>query len=48
VAARLRCYADAGARQIVVMVAGSPAVEHFRQLHAAFAREDRVLEGAPA
>jgi alkanesulfonate monooxygenase SsuD/methylene tetrahydromethanopterin reductase-like flavin-dependent oxidoreductase (luciferase family) len=48
VAARLRCYAEAGARHIVVMVAGSPAVEHFRQLHAAFARDDRVLEGAPA
>jgi alkanesulfonate monooxygenase SsuD/methylene tetrahydromethanopterin reductase-like flavin-dependent oxidoreductase (luciferase family) len=47
VASRLRCYAEAGARHIVVMVAGSPAVEHFRQLHAAFAREDRVLEGAP-
>jgi len=30
------------------MVAGSPAVEHFRQLRAAFAPEDRVLAGAPA
>jgi alkanesulfonate monooxygenase SsuD/methylene tetrahydromethanopterin reductase-like flavin-dependent oxidoreductase (luciferase family) len=48
VAERLRCYAEAGARHIVVMVAGSPAVEHFRQLRAAFAPEDRVLEGAPA
>ena len=48
VAARLRCYGEAGARHIVVMVAGSPAVEHFRQLRAAFAPEDRLLEGAPA
>jgi alkanesulfonate monooxygenase SsuD/methylene tetrahydromethanopterin reductase-like flavin-dependent oxidoreductase (luciferase family) len=48
VAARLHCYGEAGARHIVVMVAGSPAVEHFRQLHAAFAPEDRVLAGAPA
>jgi alkanesulfonate monooxygenase SsuD/methylene tetrahydromethanopterin reductase-like flavin-dependent oxidoreductase (luciferase family) len=45
-AARLRMYAEAGARHIVVMVAGSPAVEHFRQLHAAFADEERVLAGA--
>ncbi len=28
-AERLHCYAEAGARHIVVMVAGSPAVEHF-------------------
>ncbi|HEY1445729.1 MAG TPA: LLM class flavin-dependent oxidoreductase [Acidimicrobiales bacterium] len=48
IAERLHSYAEAGARHIVVMVAGSPAVEHFRQLHAAFAPEDRVLEGAPA
>jgi alkanesulfonate monooxygenase SsuD/methylene tetrahydromethanopterin reductase-like flavin-dependent oxidoreductase (luciferase family) len=48
IAERLRCYAEAGARQIVVMVAGSPAVEHFRHVRAAFAPEDRVLAGAPA
>jgi alkanesulfonate monooxygenase SsuD/methylene tetrahydromethanopterin reductase-like flavin-dependent oxidoreductase (luciferase family) len=48
VAARLRCYGEAGARHIVVMVAGSPAIEHFRQLRAAFAPEDRVLAGAPS
>jgi alkanesulfonate monooxygenase SsuD/methylene tetrahydromethanopterin reductase-like flavin-dependent oxidoreductase (luciferase family) len=32
-------YADAGARHIIVMVAGSPAVEHFAQLRAAFVGE---------
>ncbi len=32
-------YADAGARHILVMVAGSPAVEHFAQLRAAFVGE---------
>ena len=48
VAERLRCYGEAGARHIVVMVAGSPAVEHFRHVRAAFAPEDRVLAGAPA
>ena len=48
IAERLRCYAEAGARHIVVMVAGSPAVEHFRHVRAAFAPEDRVLAGAPA
>ena len=48
-AAALRRYAEAGARHIVVMVAGSPAVEHFGQLRAAFVRdEERVLAGAPA
>ncbi len=47
-AERVRHYAEAGARHIVVMVAGSPAVEHFRQLRAAFAPEGRVLTGAPA
>jgi alkanesulfonate monooxygenase SsuD/methylene tetrahydromethanopterin reductase-like flavin-dependent oxidoreductase (luciferase family) len=47
-AERLRLYAEAGARHIVLMVAGSPAVEHFRQLRAAFAREERpVLAGSP-
>jgi alkanesulfonate monooxygenase SsuD/methylene tetrahydromethanopterin reductase-like flavin-dependent oxidoreductase (luciferase family) len=38
-AAALGRYADAGARHILVMVAGSPAVEHFGQLRAAFAGE---------
>jgi alkanesulfonate monooxygenase SsuD/methylene tetrahydromethanopterin reductase-like flavin-dependent oxidoreductase (luciferase family) len=47
-AEHLRLYAEAGARHVVVMVAGSPAIEHFRQLHEAFAPEDRVLAGAPA
>ncbi|HSZ35582.1 MAG TPA: LLM class flavin-dependent oxidoreductase [Acidimicrobiales bacterium] len=46
-AERLRHYAEAGARHIVVMVAGSPAVEHFRQLQSAFAPSARVLAGAP-
>jgi alkanesulfonate monooxygenase SsuD/methylene tetrahydromethanopterin reductase-like flavin-dependent oxidoreductase (luciferase family) len=46
---RLRLYAEAGARHIVVMVAGSPAVEHFRPLRAAFASEELpVLAGSPA
>jgi alkanesulfonate monooxygenase SsuD/methylene tetrahydromethanopterin reductase-like flavin-dependent oxidoreductase (luciferase family) len=48
VAERLRCYCEAGARHIVVMVAGSPAVEQFRQLREAFGSEDRVLAGVPA
>jgi alkanesulfonate monooxygenase SsuD/methylene tetrahydromethanopterin reductase-like flavin-dependent oxidoreductase (luciferase family) len=48
-AAALRRYAEAGARHIVVMVAGSPAVEHFRLLRAAFVRdEERILTGAPS
>jgi alkanesulfonate monooxygenase SsuD/methylene tetrahydromethanopterin reductase-like flavin-dependent oxidoreductase (luciferase family) len=48
-AERLRLYAAAGARHIVVMVAGSPAVEHFRQLRAAFvAEESSVLAGSAA
>jgi alkanesulfonate monooxygenase SsuD/methylene tetrahydromethanopterin reductase-like flavin-dependent oxidoreductase (luciferase family) len=47
-AERLRLYAEAGARHVVVMVAGSPAVEHFRQLRAAFAEERPVLAGSPA
>jgi alkanesulfonate monooxygenase SsuD/methylene tetrahydromethanopterin reductase-like flavin-dependent oxidoreductase (luciferase family) len=38
-AVQLGRYADAGARHILVMVAGSPAVEHFGQLRAAFAGE---------
>jgi alkanesulfonate monooxygenase SsuD/methylene tetrahydromethanopterin reductase-like flavin-dependent oxidoreductase (luciferase family) len=48
-AAALRRFADAGARHIVVMVAGAPAVEHFSLLRAAFADEDRpVYAGLPA
>ncbi|HEY1650978.1 MAG TPA: LLM class flavin-dependent oxidoreductase [Acidimicrobiales bacterium] len=47
-AERLHLYGEAGARHIVVMVAASPAIEHFRQLRAAFAPEERVLAGAPA
>ncbi|MGD0747479.1 MAG: LLM class flavin-dependent oxidoreductase [Acidimicrobiales bacterium] len=48
-ATALRRYADAGARHIVVMVAGSPAVEHFTLLRNAFTRgERRVLAGVPA
>ena len=42
-------YADAGARHILVMVAGSPAVEHFGQLRAAFVGEHRpALAGVSA
>ena len=40
-AAALDRYAEAGARHILVMVAGSPAVEHFGQLRAAFVGEHR-------
>ena len=40
-AAALGRYAEAGARHILVMVAGSPAVEHFGQLRAAFVGEHR-------
>ena len=48
-AERLRAYGEAGARHIVVMVAGGPAVDHFALLHQAFAsREEHVLTGAPA
>ncbi len=48
-AERLHLYAEAGARHIVIMVAGSPAVEHFRQVRAAFAPEERaVLAGSRA
>ena len=47
-AEQLHRYAEAGARHILVMVPGSPAVAHFRQLREAFAPEDRVLAGAPA
>jgi alkanesulfonate monooxygenase SsuD/methylene tetrahydromethanopterin reductase-like flavin-dependent oxidoreductase (luciferase family) len=38
-AAGLRRFADAGARHIVVMVAASPAVDHFGLIRAAFAAE---------
>ncbi len=42
-------YADAGARHIFVMVAGSPAVEHFGLLRDAFVgTRHQVLAGAPA
>jgi alkanesulfonate monooxygenase SsuD/methylene tetrahydromethanopterin reductase-like flavin-dependent oxidoreductase (luciferase family) len=48
-AAALGRYVDAGARHILVMVAGSPAVEHFGQLRAAFVSEDHhSLAGASA
>ena len=48
-AERFRLYAEAGARHIVVMVAGSPAVEQFRQLRAAFVPEESgVLAGSTA
>jgi alkanesulfonate monooxygenase SsuD/methylene tetrahydromethanopterin reductase-like flavin-dependent oxidoreductase (luciferase family) len=49
-AASLRRFADAGARHILVMVAGSPAVEHFGLLSAAFCSEapPRVLAEARA
>jgi alkanesulfonate monooxygenase SsuD/methylene tetrahydromethanopterin reductase-like flavin-dependent oxidoreductase (luciferase family) len=38
-AAALWRYVDAGARHVIVMVAGSPALEHFRALRAAFDAE---------
>jgi alkanesulfonate monooxygenase SsuD/methylene tetrahydromethanopterin reductase-like flavin-dependent oxidoreductase (luciferase family) len=47
-------YADAGARHILVMVAGSPAVEHFAQLREAFVdgyqrtQNDEALAGVSA
>ena len=48
-AGALRRYAEAGARHIVVMVAGSPAVDQFGLIRAAFVRdEERVLTGVPA
>ena len=47
-ATALARYADAGARHILVMVAGSPAVEHFGLLRAAFAGEHLpALAGVP-
>jgi alkanesulfonate monooxygenase SsuD/methylene tetrahydromethanopterin reductase-like flavin-dependent oxidoreductase (luciferase family) len=56
-AAALRRFADAGARHIVVMVAGAPAVEHFAPLRAAFSEDAagaqraggrQALAGVPA
>jgi alkanesulfonate monooxygenase SsuD/methylene tetrahydromethanopterin reductase-like flavin-dependent oxidoreductase (luciferase family) len=49
-AALLQRYADAGARHILIMVAGSPAVEHFDQLRTAFVAgaSTRVLAEIPA
>ena len=49
-AAALQRYADAGADHIVVMVAGSPAVEHFALLRAGVRRRPRrrTLAGTPA
>jgi len=48
-ATALARYADAGARHILVMVAGSPAVEHFGLLRDAFVgATSPVLAGAPA
>jgi len=48
-AASLQRYADAGARHIIVMVAASPAVEHFALLRAAFTgRPERSLAGVTA
>ena len=48
-AAALGRYVDAGARHIVVMVAGAPAVEHFALLRAAFVGAVApVLAGVPA
>jgi alkanesulfonate monooxygenase SsuD/methylene tetrahydromethanopterin reductase-like flavin-dependent oxidoreductase (luciferase family) len=48
-AASLQRYVDAGARHLVVMVAGSPALEHFALVRAAFlARVERALVGVPA
>lgn len=47
-AAALADYADAGARHILVMVAGSPAVEHFGLLQAAFVGQRQALAGVSA
>jgi alkanesulfonate monooxygenase SsuD/methylene tetrahydromethanopterin reductase-like flavin-dependent oxidoreductase (luciferase family) len=48
-AAGLRRFVDAGARHVVVMVAGSPAVEQFASLRAAFvAGFEPAWAGAPA
>jgi alkanesulfonate monooxygenase SsuD/methylene tetrahydromethanopterin reductase-like flavin-dependent oxidoreductase (luciferase family) len=48
-AAALTRYADAGARHLVVMVAGSPALDHFVPLRQAFvASREPALAGAGA
>ena len=49
-AAALQRFADSGARHILIMVAGSPAVEHFGALQAAFTGglPARQLEEVPA
>ncbi len=48
-ATALARYAEAGARHIVVMVAGAPAVEHFALLRAAFvAATEPALAGVSA
>jgi alkanesulfonate monooxygenase SsuD/methylene tetrahydromethanopterin reductase-like flavin-dependent oxidoreductase (luciferase family) len=46
----LQRYAESGARHILIMVAGSPALEHFGLLQAAFAgpAQTRVLLQVPA
>jgi alkanesulfonate monooxygenase SsuD/methylene tetrahydromethanopterin reductase-like flavin-dependent oxidoreductase (luciferase family) len=47
-ATQLCRYEEAGARHIVVMVAGAPALDHFTLLRQAFAAAgQRVLTGAP-
>ena len=40
-AASLRGFAEAGARHILIMVAGSPALEHFERLRNAFVDGER-------
>ena len=47
-AAGLRRFAEAGAAHIVVMVAGSPAVDQFAELRAAFAGGGAPGPGGPA
>jgi alkanesulfonate monooxygenase SsuD/methylene tetrahydromethanopterin reductase-like flavin-dependent oxidoreductase (luciferase family) len=47
-AVALAQYAEAGARHILIMVAGSPAVSHFSLLRQAFARRALELAEVPA
>ena len=47
-AAVLDRFADAGARHIVVMVAGSPALEHFVSLRRAFTGSDARVWPEPS
>ncbi len=48
-AAALGRYVEAGARHVVVMVAGSPAIEHFDLVRSAFAGDEpNVLSAVPA